>query len=161
MGRRPRMKQPIPLAELARTELMALGLGDRLLESEIWRIWPEIVGSAIAGRARPLRIINGVLTVAVSSGPWKQELTFLKGVMLEKLNSCLGKTVIREIILKSGSVNKLLSEEPDMEAAPKKKRLTARQSSMIDEQSADLVDPEIQESFRCLMKASMTTSRKP
>ena len=155
MAKRPRMRFPLPLCDVVRVELTALGLAERLREAEIWRLWPEIVGKTIAARAMPVRIIKGTLTVAVSSGPWKQELTFLKGMMIEKLNERLGGAVVREIVLKSGQVNSdaLVALSPP-EEAPRKKRLTARQLSCIDEQSAAISDLETREAFVALMKAS-------
>ncbi len=162
MAKRSRMRFPLPLCDVVRAELNSLGLADRLREAEIWRLWPEVVGQAIASRAMPLRIIKGVLTVVVSSGPWKQELSFLKSTMIDKLNSRLGGELVREIILKSGKVAvdaTLFSTTT--EDIPLKKRLTSRQLSFIEEQSAAISDPETREAFTALMKASFTTPRKP
>ncbi len=157
MAKRTRMRFPQPLSTLLQDGLKGLGLAERLREADIWRVWPEVVGPAISSRARPLRIINGILTVAVSSGPWMQELTFLKGMIREKLNGQLGATVVKEIVLKSGRVEK---EVPIAVAeAPRKKRLTARQLAFIDEQSAAIADPEIRAEFVALMRASLESGR--
>jgi len=155
VAKRPKMRFPMPLADVVRVELTTLGLAERLKEAEIWRLWPEIVGQTVAARAVPLRIIKGVLTVAVSSGPWKQELSFLKGMMIERLNDRLGGEVVKEIILKSGTVDRNASVSPvPPEEAPHKKQLTARQAAFIDEQSVAIVDPETRAAFVALMKAS-------
>lgn len=147
------MRFPRPLGDLLQEELKGLGLAERLREAEIWRLWPEVVGPAVSSRAQPVRIINGTLTVAVSSGPWMQELSFLKGMMKEKLNDHLGGEVVREIVLKSGKVDKAAA--PPIEEPPRKKRLTARQLSFIDEQTAAISDPETREEFAALMRASL------
>jgi len=159
MARRVRMRFPLPLGDVARQEFTALGLAERLREADIWRLWPEVVGPAVAARAMPLRIIKGTLTVVVSSGPWKQELGFLKGMMKDKLNDRLGAEVVREIVLKSGSVEQYAVAPP--EEAPAKKRLTARQKAYIDEQSAAIVDAETREAFVALMKASLEGTKPP
>jgi hypothetical protein len=154
------MRFPLPLSDVVRVELTALGLAARLRESEIWRLWPEVVGATIASRATPLRIIKGTLTVAVSSGPWKQELTFLKGMMIEKLNERLGGEVVREIVLKSGQVDRDTRNVPTApEEVRHKKQLTTRQLSFIDEQSAAIINPETREAFIALMKASFETTK--
>lgn len=160
MAKRPKMRFPLPLRDVVRVELTTLGLAERLREAEIWRLWPEVVGATVASRATPLRIIKGILTVAVSSGPWKQELTFLKGMMIEKLNERLGGEVVKEIVLKSGQVgmNTGMSPMPP-EEVPRKKRLTTRQLSLIDEQSAAIIDLETREAFIALMKASFESSK--
>lgn len=159
MVRRSRMRFPLPLGDVARQEFAALGLADRLREADIWRLWPEVVGPTVAARAMPLRIIKGTLTVVVSSGPWKQELGFLKGMMKDKLNERLGGEVVKDIVLKSGRVEQYVESPP--EEAPRKKRLTARQVAYIDEQSADISDPEIREAFVALMKASLQGTKSP
>jgi hypothetical protein len=145
------MSFPRALGDIARDELASLGLADRLREADIWRLWPEVVGEAVAARATPVRIIKGTLTVAVSSGPWKQELNFLKAMMMEKLNGRLGCQVVKEIVLKSGNVNTFAEDPP--EEIPRKKKLTARQLVFIDEQSAAISDPETRAAFAELMKA--------
>lgn len=151
--KRPRMRYPKPLSDLIQEGLAGLGLGARLAEIEIWRLWPEVVGPAIASRSQPLRIINGTLTVAVSSGPWMQELSFLKVIMKEKLNERLGGDIVREIILKSGRV--VSAGEPLDDEQPHKKPLSDRQLALISEQAAAIDDPETREAFAELMKASL------
>lgn len=156
--KRPRMRYPKPLADLLEEGLVGLGLGERLREAEIWRLWPEVVGQAIAVRAQPLRIINGVLTVAVASGPWMQELAFLRGMMREKLNSRLGGEVVREIVLRSGKV-----AVPDASAEdepPPHQPLTARQLALVSERAAEIADKETREAFAALMKASLECVRR-
>lgn len=157
MAKRARMRFPKPLAEMLHDELKGLGLAERLREADIWRLWPAVVGQVIASRAQPLRIINGTLTVAVSSGPWMQELNFLKGMIREKLNDRLGGEVVREILLKSGKVEKVAPAEAD--EPPRKKRLTAAQLALIVEQSAAIADPETREVFAALMRASLESGR--
>ena len=159
MAKRARMRFPLPLGDVARQEFTALGLAERLREADIWRLWPEVVGPAVAARAMPLRIIKGTLTVVVSSGPWKQELGFLKGMMKDKLNDRLGAEVVRDIVLKSGSVEQYAVTPP--EEVVTKKRLTARQKAYIDEQSAAIADTETREAFVALMKASLEGTRSP
>jgi predicted nucleic acid-binding Zn ribbon protein len=151
------MRFPLPLGDIARQGFSALGLEERLREADIWRLWPEVVGPVVAARAIPLRIIKGTLTVAVSSGPWMQELRFLTTMMRDKLNERLGGDVVREIVLKSGRVDQ--SAEPAPVAAPRKKRLTTRQLELIDGLSAEIVNPETREAFSDLMKASLKDSR--
>jgi hypothetical protein len=116
-----------------------------------------VVGPVIAARAQPLRIINGTLTVGVSSGPWMQELTFLKGMLKDKLNQRLGGEIVKEITLKSGKVEKGVQSPVD--EPPRKKRLSARQLALIEEQCAGIPDPETREAFAALMRASLESTR--
>lgn len=157
MPKRPRMSFPRPLSGLVQENLVGLGLAERLREAEIWRIWPDVVGATLACRAQPVRIINGTLTVAVSSAPWMQELRFMTAMMREKLNSSLGSEVVREIVLKAGRVDNPAAEVPDEITAAH--TLTPNQLALIETQAASIADPETRQAFIELMQASMEQQR--
>jgi len=147
------MRYPKPLSDLLQEGLEGLGLGRRLAEFDIWRLWPEVVGPAIASRSQPLRIINGTLTVAVSSGPWMQELSYLRSMMKDKLNERLGSEIVKEIVLKSGRV--VNEGDPPGIDNIRRNPLSARQLAMISEQASAIADPETRAAFEELMKASL------
>ena len=152
MPKRPRMPFPRPLSGVVQDSLVGLGLAERLREAEIWRIWPDVVGETLACRARPLRIINGTLTVAVSSAPWMQELRFMTVMMKEKLNSHLGADVVNEIVLKAGRVDPPVSEVPEEVFVPR--QITPNQLTQIEEYSASISDPETRQAFFELMQTT-------
>jgi hypothetical protein len=153
------MSFPRPLPGLLQESLRGLALGERLRETEIWRVWSEVVGPGLVHRARPLRIINGTLTVAVSSAPWMQELRFMTGMIKDKLNSCLGAEVVKEIVLRAGRV------EPPPPEAPESLRvttpLTPRQKTLIEEQASLIEDPETRQAFAEMMQASLSSVATP
>lgn len=153
MSKRTRMSFPRPIPGLLQESLQTLGLAERLRDAEIWRVWGDAVGAAVAARAQPLRIINGTLTVSVSSAPWMQELRFMTGMMKEKLNSRLGAEIVREIVLKAGRVDPPATEAPEERQV--QKRLTPRQKAFIEENSSAISDPETRQAFTELMKANM------
>lgn len=151
------MPFPRPLSRLVQENLVGLGLAERLREAEIWRIWPDVVGATLATRACPVRIINGTLTVAVSSAPWMQELRFMTAMMKEKLNSCLGAEVVRKIVLKAGRVEQPAAEVQDDILPPIP--LTAGQLRLIEAEAASIADPETRQAFIELMRASLEQQR--
>lgn len=146
------MKYPKSLCEILFQEMPVFGLSSRLREAEIWRIWESVVGNTVASRAVPLRIIKGVLTIAVSSGPWMQELRYMTDIIKDKLNTALGSEIVISIVLKTGKIEHFINIPP--EEIPAKKRLTPCQQNFIKEQSAVLPDAELQLVFAELMKAS-------
>jgi hypothetical protein len=154
MTKRPRMPFPRPVSGLLQGNLVGFGLAERLREAEIWRVWPDVVGATLASRAHPVRIINGTLTVAVSSAPWMQELRFMTAMMKEKLNSRLGSEIVRDIVLKAGRVETPPTVVPDEDDVVTR-TLTPRQQTMIETQSASIADPETRQAFIELMRASM------
>ncbi|KAB0672408.1 DUF721 domain-containing protein [Oryzomonas sagensis] len=158
MARRTRMRFPQLLPDLLKKQIAGLGLAERLREVEIWRLWPEVVGPTVASRAQPLRIINGTLTVAVSSAAWMQELRFLTAMMKQKLNDRLGAELIKEIVLRPGTFKKNSEPVDDDEPAPLNV-LSEQQKAFIAEQAAGIVDPETREAFVDLMTTSFERGR--
>lgn len=77
---------------------------DRLRAYRLWTFWNDEVGQTIAGHAQPVGLRAGVLSVAVDSPTWLQELQFLKDTLRERLNLRLGQTLIDDIYFVSGSV---------------------------------------------------------
>ena len=72
----------------------------RLREADIFRLWPEIVGSRIAKRTKLVRLRGGRLVVECSDAVWRTELQFMKPELLEKISTSVGEGVVKEIFLK-------------------------------------------------------------
>lgn len=147
------MPFPRPLSDVVQHDLAIPGLAERLREAEIWRIWSDVVGTTLSCRARPVRIINGTLTVAVSSAPWMQELRFMTGLMKTKLNDRLGAEVVKEIVLRAGRVDVSLPEAVEVNVSTR--ALTGQQQELIHEQAALIEDPETRQALIDLMRTSM------
>lgn len=62
-------------------EIFAQRSGSAIRRAE----WTRLVGPRIAGRTRVGKLERGVLTVKVASSSWSNELSFLKGPLLDKL----------------------------------------------------------------------------
>ena len=72
--------------------------------TRIWALWDETMGVTIAENARPAAFKGHLLVVQVTSSPWMQQLQFLKNELIQKLNSALGKELVRDIKFKIGSI---------------------------------------------------------
>ncbi len=53
------------------------------------KVWPQVVGAAVADQTRPFSLSRDVLYVATSSSVWAQELKFRRRSILKKLNTLL------------------------------------------------------------------------
>jgi len=51
----------------------------------VFERWPTIVGRSVAAHTQPLKLREGVLTVAVDDPAWASQLRFLAGDLLERL----------------------------------------------------------------------------
>ena len=106
------MKTPSELSTLLPSLFSDKPLGKRLKESVIWRVWDKAVGQPIASKARPSAFRQGILTVAVTSAPWMQQLGFLKQQLIEAVNGALGEEMVTEIYLKAGTLPPLPAPPP-------------------------------------------------
>ncbi len=77
--------------------VQGLGIEKTLTQFNAVTSWPEIVGEQIARVTEARRMDNGVLFVSVATAPWRAELTMRRIEIVEKINTALGKKVVREI----------------------------------------------------------------
>jgi hypothetical protein len=71
-----------------------------MFEARLRRQWPDIVGEPIAAHTRPDQVRFKKLYVLVHNSVWLQQLTFLKPVLLDKVN-CDGRAsqLVTELVL--------------------------------------------------------------
>lgn len=94
------MSKEEPLKELIDKMLRSYGLGPKLDEVELIKCWEELVGKMIAKHTRNIYLRNGTLTVELDSAPLKQELSFAKSKLMEKLNQKMGKQIVQKLVIR-------------------------------------------------------------
>ena len=72
--------------------------------SQVWDLWDNAVGDAIAKNARPEAFKGKLLLVRVNSSPWLHHLQFLRKDIIKKVNTALGKDLVQDIKFKIGPV---------------------------------------------------------
>jgi predicted nucleic acid-binding Zn ribbon protein len=82
------------------------GLEGPMAEHRLREHWTEIVGDQVAAHAQPDQIRFRKLYLTVDSSAWMQEMSFLKPMLLEKVNGALNRFRagfhLQEIILRLG-----------------------------------------------------------
>jgi predicted nucleic acid-binding Zn ribbon protein len=96
------MDKPAPLKGVLEQALKAADIDADLELYGLWELWPEVVGPLTAQNARPAAIKGKLLLVNVSSAPWTQQLQYLKGELIEKLNQALGREAVENIRFQIG-----------------------------------------------------------
>lgn len=88
-NRRRRRRSPTPLAELieARTRRWRILHLQRL--QIIRRVWPRAAGDYVARNVQPARLVRRTLRLAVEDSSWAQEMAYLAGPILERLQKLL------------------------------------------------------------------------
>jgi hypothetical protein len=148
---RPRMPRPAAVGDLLGGVFRGTPTEKRLQEIAIWQLWDAAVGPRIAGRARPVAIRDGVLTVVVSSAPWMQQLTFLKKGIVDKLNGMLRQELVRDIFLKAGRPDQLAEVLPEPPPLTPPRSLTTAELKTVADATAGIEDQELREVFSRLM----------
>lgn len=77
--------------------LAAHGLGDKLLETEIYQRWDELAGRNVNVRTKKVSLKNGHLTVFLTSSVLRNELSMHKSVFLARINQRLKNKPLKSI----------------------------------------------------------------
>jgi len=101
-NKRKTLKEFVHIGSVVNSVFRAARSGADADMMEVWNIWQDALGSAVAENARPAVFKGNLLVVHVSSSPWMQQLQFLKAEMIAKLNRALGQELIKEIKFKIG-----------------------------------------------------------
>lgn len=149
-SKRPRMPRPQGVSDLLASVFSGKPAARLLRELTIWQVWDEVVGPQVARRARPTAIRDGVLTVTVASGPWLQQLTFLKGEIITRLNEKAGEELVREMYLKAG--NPQQGKRPLPANQLFSRPLTDEEERLIDRQVSLVEDNELRDELAALMR---------
>ena len=72
-------------------------LSKRLKVSNIFNHWEDIVGSGIAKRSKPQKLVRKTLYVSVTTSTWANELSLMSEKFIEKINSFIGEDVVKTI----------------------------------------------------------------
>ena len=88
-----------PLSELVNEVVCDLGISEKIVECEALLVWNDVVGSPLAQNARPIRVKNGILEVAVPSAVWRTQLNFMATDIVNRINIHVGAEIIRELRL--------------------------------------------------------------
>jgi len=95
-------REPEGIGSILKRVLRRKGWERKLKEYQAVNLWEVTAGEAISGHTRPLRCEDSKLFVQVESPSWRNELTFLKPRLIQKLNQSLGDKIVSDIIFVGG-----------------------------------------------------------
>lgn len=84
------------LSDVLGNALDNLGLMTKAKKYQVFSVWRKVVGD-LDRHAKPRYLSGDTLFVATASSAWSQELTFMRQSIIDKLNTVLGGTYVREI----------------------------------------------------------------
>jgi predicted nucleic acid-binding Zn ribbon protein len=77
--------------------ILADELAPETVLADLQRVWPEVVGPAIAAQALPTAERGGVVTISCSASVWAQELDLMSVQIIERLNAAVGSGQISRL----------------------------------------------------------------
>ncbi len=90
-------RNPQKVGEIVRTVLSGRGYLRQCLEAEVISNWPDIVGERIADVTECTDVKKGVIYVKVSSSSWRNEISFLKKEIIDKIKKETRCKTIKDI----------------------------------------------------------------
>jgi predicted nucleic acid-binding Zn ribbon protein len=75
-------------------------LSRKLKVSNIFNHWEDIVGSGIAERSKPQKLVRKTLYVSVTTSTWASELSLMSEKLMKKINSFIGEDAVKSIRFK-------------------------------------------------------------
>lgn len=142
-----------------RRSLRGAGVSDAGVLAAVVRVWPEVVGDAIARAAWPARIArDGTLHVHAVSATWAFELGRLAPEIHQRLAAALGEDAPAALRFAPGPVPAPGAPEPPSDAAtpPHPDAEEARRAASV---AAAIEDAELREIVRRAAAASFASAR--
>ncbi|MCU0388280.1 MAG: DUF721 domain-containing protein [Chitinophagaceae bacterium] len=62
--------------------------------------WEQIMGKTVAKYTDKIQVVNKTLFVNTSVGPLKQELSYQKKTIIERVNELIGPGTIEEVVIR-------------------------------------------------------------
>ena len=97
---RPRNRRPVPVSAVLGEYLASSGLEAAIERTRLLDDWSEVVGERIAGVTRAVEVRGDMLVVEVASSPWLNELTMMRGAILDRINGLPDRPPIGRILFR-------------------------------------------------------------
>jgi hypothetical protein len=108
--------------------------------------WPAAVGPAVARHAAPERVEHDTLHVVVDGAPWANELRWMEGPLVARLNAACGRQVVSRLRFRIGTLPAV-----EVETLPATvPRPTPAARAAAESLSADLA-PDLAQAWRRLV----------
>lgn len=94
------MSEEKPLKLAIKQLMRAYGYQKQLDKLELLKIYEEEVGHLFSNHTKEVNFKEGILYVYLDSAALKQELSYVKEGLVQKLNKKMGKTLVEKIVIK-------------------------------------------------------------
>ena len=92
-----RTSNEAPLKEVVDRWLKAYGYDGKMKEMDVLEAWPEMMGTAVANRTSEIYIKNKKLFLKMDSSVMREELSYGKDVIIQRVNEKAGAEIITDV----------------------------------------------------------------
>jgi predicted nucleic acid-binding Zn ribbon protein len=92
-----RSSNETPLSEVIDKLLRAYRLDGKMKELDVIDAWPEMMGIAVANRTKEISIRNKVLYLTMDSSVMRDELSYGKQIIIQRINEKAGFEMITDV----------------------------------------------------------------
>ncbi|MFB9234642.1 DUF721 domain-containing protein [Plantactinospora siamensis] len=96
-GPGPDPRDPQLLGAVLARMVKARGWQRPTAEATVFGSWAKVVGADVAEHSRPVKLVDGELTVEAESTAWATQLRLLSGSLLRQIASVVGHDVVRRL----------------------------------------------------------------
>ena len=149
------------LGEILKPFLSSLGLERRLEEQKVLDAWQKAVGEVIAEKTFPMRMRNGVLYVIVTNSVWLQELHFMKGLILQKLQRLVGDSHLQDLRFNLGAIDPPAAdrEGKNIKRVIGEENLNKEEQDRVEQAIAGISNQEMRESLRRIYSKALAADK--
>ncbi|MBI3398202.1 MAG: DUF721 domain-containing protein [Deltaproteobacteria bacterium] len=119
----------------------------------ISRIWRKTVGPTIAKKTIPLKLAGKTLYVTVATSTWLEELKYLKGDIINKINNELQEQAVEEIVFRLGKIAEkdTSKQSSDSNHQPLSCHVSQKEIDNIEKLVKHIKNEELRETIRRAM----------
>ena len=152
-GDRQRSSLPRPLSEILDPTLQRLATSD---QARAFGAWARASGAPLSSCAAPSRFFNGVLTVECASSIWANELTYLSGEILARMDEVAPGQPVKRLRFVVERVMRSSEDSEGPETPPKGRveRLSEEALEGARAMAAEVRDPHLREAIEAVLRAS-------
>ena len=76
------------------------GLKGKLNETKVLSVWEKLMGNKVGRHIRDAYVKDGVLYLKIDSAPLKNELSYTKSKIIQRLNEEVGEEVLHDVVIR-------------------------------------------------------------
>lgn len=85
------------IGDVLRLTVQDCRMSDKLDECRAIELWGSVVGDYLASLCGRPAVRDGLMSISVSAGPLRQELTMNRSAIVRHINERIGRPVIKDI----------------------------------------------------------------